>query len=230
MKVFIRPLFGDTTLLQVNEYFTISELKALVHKDAHSVDYRIHFAGKALRDQSTLTENDICEGCFMEAIPLLQGGIKFFVAFESDKTNKAEINVTETTTIGEVKRIVEGKLKIPPECQMLQYGSQTLDDSRTVFSYEFMDSTQITLLIRDNPEISIFVITPKEKKLALIVNPNMTLSEFKNILQEKLGIAPKQQTLYHSGKLMTKDSQTLLSYEIERDDEIHMCQKVKGGL
>ena len=60
------------------------------------------------------------------------------------------------------------------------------------------------------------------------VDPNETIYDLKQKIQEKVGIPPDQQRLAYAGKQLEEDK-TFLDYNIPNDSNIHMVLRLRGG-
>ena len=77
--------------------------------------------------------------------------------------------------------------------------------------------------------MQIFVkISHTGKHIALEVEPNETLNELRNKIQEKEGIPPEDQRLYFAGKeLSSYDNSTIVDLHIQKDSTIHLFRRYR---
>jgi ubiquitin len=77
MQIFVKNLNGKTTTIDVEESFTVLQLKGLIaEKEGISVaDQRLIFEGRQLEDSRLLSEHGIVEMSTVHLVLRLQGGI-----------------------------------------------------------------------------------------------------------------------------------------------------------
>jgi len=79
-----------------------------------------------------------------------------------------------------------------------------------------------------NGSKQIFIKTLQGKTITMDVNDSDTIGAIKHRIFEKEGIPVDQQRLVFNGKQL-EDAQTISSYGIEADSNIHLVLRLKGG-
>ena len=75
---------------------------------------------------------------------------------------------------------------------------------------------------------SIFIKTLSGKTIPMDINDSDTIGSIKQRIFEKEGIPIDQQRLVFNGKQL-EDAQTIGSYGIEADSNVHLVLRLKGG-
>lgn len=74
----------------------------------------------------------------------------------------------------------------------------------------------------------IFVKSINGKSRTLEVNPESTIADIKQQLQDKEGLNPEEQRLIFGGKNL-EDTRKLSDYNIQAESTLHLVLRVRGG-
>jgi len=163
---------------------------------------------------------------------------QIFLTGLSGKTNT--LNVSPSSTIADVRLMIQDREAIPPENQRITYNEKDLDeDGRTLADYGIQPESTLHLHVRwgkscgwgtaDDPAGTIFVKTLTEKTIVIDRLSGLeTVSDIKDRIEEREGIASYQQHLIFSGKRLMNNN-TLKGYGIQCESTLFLVVWLKGS-
>jgi len=162
-------------------------------------------------------------------------------AFYQKNTNSefSRINVRTSTgkiialkakpsrTIDSIKKKIQEKEGTLRDQQQLFFEGKELENNQTLSDYDLPKEFTLQLVARNIMQI--FVKTMKGKSIAISVDPNETIGEFKQKIEYREGIPKHEQRLIFAGKELNIDKKTLNDFNIQKESTIHLVIRLDGG-
>ena len=131
------------------------------------------------------------------------------------------LQVGPTTSIVNVKTMIQEKEGIPPDIIRLNFAGKLLEDCRTLSDYNIEDESTVYVFLHLRGGMKIFIKMALDNTISLEVKPSDTIEIVKSKIQDMEGIPSGQYYLTASGKQL-EDDRTLFSYRIANGSMLNM--------
>lgn len=133
------------------------------------------------------------------------------------------LKINPIDSLSNLKKLIETETGIRKELQSLKFNDLNIDnqDDKVLKDLGLIKDSVISIDIQGNEKMEIFVHTLNGKHVPFEVKPSDLVEDFKQMIQDKEGFSPDEQTLIFAGKVL-EDNSILQDYHISKGCEIHM--------
>ncbi|GKB10170.1 polyubiquitin [Tanacetum coccineum] len=197
VQIYVKTLTRKTTItLEVKRSDTIRDVKGKIQdkKGIRPNRLQLFFLGNQLNDDRTLAEYSIHSESTLNLVIISRGLMKLFVkTVTGNKT--ISLKLERSDTIANVKAKIHDRKSIPA-CQ------------QRLFFLGTREST-LHLAVKSSRWNPILIKTLTGKTISMNVNSSEAIGNVKNMVHDKEGIPPEEQTLIFAEKQQLEDGVTL---------------------
>ncbi|KAL2100716.1 hypothetical protein ACEWY4_002477 [Coilia grayii] len=140
------------------------------------------------------------------------------------------LQVSPSTTIGELKKLIHGLSDHAPARQKLTTGNGVnfSNDSSTLSAIGLKPGSCVMVLVTDPAPSQVFLKNEKGQTSTYDVMPGETVTAFKSKVYQKEKVPVDQQRLIYNGKQLD-DGRKLEDYDIVSGSTVYLTLRLRGG-
>ena len=235
MRIYVKMEKGMTISLEVETYYSIEDVKALIYQQTEGIPPAkqcLFFAGKALEDGCTLFDYKVESGSTLYVFP--SHAMVIFVMISSGETIPLEVMPIDTIqAVKDKLQYNNWRKTFPTAPKCLRFSGKRLEEGHTLSDYGIQESSTLFLerpvLQRYIDNMTIFVKTSTGNTHTLKVNPCADIMDVKVQLEEIAGIPADSQHFIYYGKQL-EDGDLLSQYNIGKDSTLHVLIRPRAGM
>nr|XP_043613813.1 polyubiquitin-B-like [Erigeron canadensis] len=223
-KIFVESFTGKTISLKVKRSDTVGNVKVKIQrKEDIPIDQQaLIFDKEILEDINTLANFPIKKKSRLTLLRKSSSLIQIHVTTPKGQTYSLEVRPSDT--IHNVKAKVPG---FPPEDQELIFNKMVLEDSGTIADYNIETDSALTLMLKSNGWMEIFIKTLTGTTISSFFKPTSTIHDVKSDIQVQVGVPRAEQALIFN-EMVLEDSGTLVDFQIKKKSTLTLMRKSRG--
>ena len=221
IQLYVQTLTGKTITLHVKESSTIRDLKTIIQDQENIlVNHQcLIFARTQLDDSKTLEDYSITEESTVFLVVKLCPEKQIFVKTHYDKT--VPLMIEDSNTVKSLKVKIQEMEGIPVQQQRLTFGGTKLKSNKTLSEYAIQENSYIQLTSKSKSSAKIYVETLTGKTFMLKVRSDESIESIKAKIQDREGILPQQQQLFHN-EMQLDENKTVAQNKIQENTTLQL--------
>lgn len=181
------------------------------------------YNNKIMEEKKTIKDYGILPESAIYLVARVYGGMQIFLKHMGGTCTA--IQVSNTTTVAELKQLYSSKTNIGVNEQRLLYGGQQLEDAYTIKDYNIVADSAIHVVFRlrgGSPSITQKLIIMNGAKTLSLKLKDRNLYAVKDLkikISCVYGIPEKEQYLYYNGRALVNDKM-LTYYRMKRNSPV----------
>ncbi|XP_071705749.1 polyubiquitin-like [Rutidosis leptorrhynchoides] len=224
LNVFVKTIKETVHSLEVKPSDTIEKVKNMIPSCFSDT---LMFNGVILEDTDTVADSHIINNSTLMLLPESQGWMEIYVKVSTGET--ISLTVNPRYTICNVKNKIESRVDIPSDKQVLIFNEMVLEDSSTLVDFQITRKSTLTLLLKSNGSMQIFVKIDTEKTIMLDVKLSDTINNVIAKIKEKEEFVEGQMSIMFNGKTL-EGRLMLADYHIKKESTLTLLMPKSNGL
>ena len=201
IKIFVKPPEGETLCIETEPTSGISGIKRQITRvlNVHSDQQKLFLDGKLLDDDNSnfltccteLANLHISEGTVLD---LVFTKPEMIIYARRSNGKILTLKATDSTTVEDVKTMIEVQGCMPVDQQRLVFGNKILDKDSDIICSHGIQSQSTLHILRQNETI-VFIKTQTGKVITCDVTSSSTIAELKQVVFSQEHIPTEQQCI-----------------------------------
>lgn len=221
VMVFVKTLTGQTIMLTVTPRDTVAQVKEKIERQEGIPirKQRLIFVGEQLHDDHFFLDYRIEHESAVHLVLREGNSFEIYVQAPSGRSYVFEVNPEDS--VEQLKNKLRDREGVPREIQQFYHNDELLENDCSFTDCGVTAGTTLRLAVDRGRTTQIFISLESQSSFPLWVNRNLTISQVKQIIAEKKGIAADIQQLYFA-RVLLEDDKTLRDYVIETNHMLHV--------